>query len=34
MADGALRGLTPSIDLTTLRQLGDRRDGEVMASDF
>jgi prepilin-type N-terminal cleavage/methylation domain-containing protein len=29
MSDGALRSLNSSIDLTTLRQLGDRRDGEV-----
>jgi hypothetical protein len=34
MADGAVRALAPSIDLTTLRQLGDRRDGEVTVGDF
>jgi prepilin-type N-terminal cleavage/methylation domain-containing protein len=34
MADGAVRTLSSSVDLVSLRQLGDRRDGEVTSANY
>ncbi|WP_254513781.1 DUF1559 domain-containing protein [Anatilimnocola floriformis] len=34
MGDGAVRNIRQTISLTTLRQLGDRRDGEVITEDY